>query len=66
MRFALTLRPVQVLGPVHGAGTAALRPAGTPPLDGLARRLGLEASQLAAVEKDLAGLHTEMKRLLAA
>jgi len=41
-------------------------PPGAPPLDGLARRLGLEASQLAAVEKDLAGLHTEMKRLLAA
>jgi hypothetical protein len=35
-------------------------------VDALAQRLGLDASRLAAVEKDLAGLHTEMKRLLAA
>jgi putative nucleotidyltransferase with HDIG domain len=41
-------------------------PPGAPPVEGLARRLGLEASQLATVEKDLIDLHAEMKRLLAA
>jgi putative nucleotidyltransferase with HDIG domain len=41
-------------------------PPGAPPVDALARRLGLDDSQLSAVEKDLAGLHAEMKRLLAA
>ncbi len=41
------------------------RPGGPQP-DGLSRRLGLDASQVAAVEKDLAGLHAEMKQLLAA
>ena len=66
VRYALPLRPVQVLGSVYGVGTATLRPAGAPPLDRLPRRLGLEASQLAAGEKDLAGLHAEMKRRLAA
>jgi len=41
-------------------------PPGAPPVDGLVQRLGLEPSQLAAVKKDLTGLHAEMKRLLAA
>jgi putative nucleotidyltransferase with HDIG domain len=36
-------------------------PPGAPPVEGLSQRLGLEASQLGAIEKEISQLHAEVK-----